>query len=209
MAVYDDVRGWDTLPYLAQEFYLEYGNFDYWVTAPSAMIVAGSGELMNPQEVLTATQNARLAKARTSDATVMIRSPAEIADPASRPKQGGTLTWHFHMNDTRDVAFSASPVFAWDAARINLPGGKTSMAMSYYPAESAGNERWGRSTEYLKNSVENFSKRWSTYPGPMRSTSPDPRPAWNIPAFCSTVSMTRARCCSSSPRMKSGTVGSR
>jgi hypothetical protein len=166
MAVYDDVRGWDTLPYLAQEFYLEYGNFDYWVTAPSAMIVAGSGELMNPQEVLTATQNARLAKARTSDATVMIRSPAEIADPASRPKQGGTLTWHFHMNDTRDVAFSASPVFAWDAARINLPGGKTSMAMSYYPAESAGNERWGRSTEYLKNSVENFSKRWSTYPWP-------------------------------------------
>lgn len=166
MAVYDDVRGWDTLPYLAQEFYLEYGNFDYWVTAPSAMLVAGSGELVNPQEVLTPAQNARLNKARSSDTTVMIRSPEEIADPASRPRQGGTLTWHFHMNDTRDVAFSASSVFAWDAARINLPGGKTSLAMSLYPAESAGTERWGRSTEYLKNSVENFSKRWSPYPWP-------------------------------------------
>jgi hypothetical protein len=166
MAVYDDVRGWDTLPYLAQEFYLEYGNFDYWVTAPSAMIVAGSGELMNPQEVLTATQNARLTKARTSDTTVMIRSPQEIADPASRPKQGGSLTWHFHMNDTRDVAFSASSTFAWDAARINLPGGKTSLAMSLYPAESAGDERWGRSTEYVKDTVERMSKRWSPYPWP-------------------------------------------
>ena len=27
--VYDDLRGWDTLPYLGSEFYLEYGNFDY------------------------------------------------------------------------------------------------------------------------------------------------------------------------------------
>jgi hypothetical protein len=166
MAVYDDLRGWDTLPYLAQEFYLEYGNFDYWVTTPSTMLVAGSGELMNPQEVLTATQRARLEKARGSDATVMIRSPQEITDPASRPKSDGTLTWHFQMKDTRDVAFSASSVFAWDAARINLPGGKTSLAMSFYPAESQGNDRWGRSTEYVKDTVERMSQRWSVYPWP-------------------------------------------
>ncbi|WP_206244587.1 M1 family metallopeptidase [Novosphingobium terrae] len=166
MAVYDDLRGWDTLPYIGQEFYLEYGNFDYWVTAPGTMLVAGSGELMNPQEVLTATQRARLEKARSSDATVMIRSPQEITDPASRPNPGGSLTWHFHMNDTRDVAFSASSVFAWDAARINLPGGKTSLAMSFYPAESQGNDRWGRSTEYVKDTVERMSQRWSVYPWP-------------------------------------------
>jgi len=43
MAVYDDLRGWDTLPYLANEFYLEYGAFDYAVTVPADMIVAGSG----------------------------------------------------------------------------------------------------------------------------------------------------------------------
>ncbi|MDE1915603.1 MAG: M1 family metallopeptidase [Sphingomonadales bacterium] len=166
MAVYDDLRGWDTLPYLAQEFYLEYGNFDYWVTAPSTMLVAGSGELMNPQEVLTPAQNARLARARASDATVMIRSPQKITDPASRPKQGGMLTWHYHMNDTRDVSFSASSVFAWDAARINLPGGKTALAESFYPAESQGNDRWGRSTEYVKDTVERMSQRWSPYPWP-------------------------------------------
>ncbi len=50
MAVYDDLRGW-TLPYLGQEFYLEYGTFDYAVTVPADMIVSGSGELVNPQEV--------------------------------------------------------------------------------------------------------------------------------------------------------------
>jgi hypothetical protein len=166
MAVYDDLRGWDTAPYLAQEFYLEYGDFDYWLTLPSDMLVAGSGELQNPAEVLTPTQVARLAKARASDATVIIRAPGEIADPASRPKRGGTLTWHYRMENTRDVAFSASKAFAWDAARINLPGGKASLAMSFYPAESQGNDRWGRSTEYLKDSVERFSAKWFVYPWP-------------------------------------------
>ncbi len=166
MQVYDDIHGWDTLPYLAQEFYLEYGNFDYYVTVPSSMLVAGSGELVNPKEVLTPAEQARLNRAKLSDKTVMIRSPAEIKDPASRPKQDGTLTWHFHMNDSRDVAFSASSVFAWDAARINLPGGKSSVAMSFYPAESQGDAAWGRSTEYMKDAVEHFSKRWYPYPWP-------------------------------------------
>ena len=166
MAVYDDIRGWDTAPYLAQEFYLEYGDFDYWVTLPASMLMAGSGELMNPREVLTPTQVARLDKARDSDATVPVRTVAEIADPASRPARGGTLTWHYRMKNTRDVAFAASSAFAWDAARIRLPNGGASLAMSYYPAESAGNARWGRSTEYVKDTVERFSARWYPYPWP-------------------------------------------
>ena len=46
MCVYDDVEGWCTLPFLGSgEFYCEYGDFDYTVTVPNDMIVAGSGEL--------------------------------------------------------------------------------------------------------------------------------------------------------------------
>ena len=167
MAVYDDIRGWDPLPYLAQEFYLEYGNFDYYVNVPANMLVAGSGELVNPQDVLTKPQQARLAKAKVSDDTVTIVSPDDIGTRRSRPSsKDGRLTWHFHMKDTRDVAFSASSIFAWDAARINLPGGKTSLAMSLYPKESQGAEGWGRSTEYIKHAVETFSARWYPYPWP-------------------------------------------
>ncbi len=166
MAVYDDIRGWDTAPYLAQEFYLDYGHFDYFVTVPADMLVAGTGELVNADEVLTQAQRQRLAQARASDKTVTIRSAAEIKDPASRPSQGGTLTWHYRMDNTRDVAFSASRAFIWDAARIKLPGDKPALAMSFYPAESAGDAAWGRSTEYLKDAVEHFSQRWATYPYP-------------------------------------------
>ena len=124
MAVYDDLRGWDTLPYIGSEFYLEYGNFDYYVTVPSGFLIVGSGDLVNPKDVLTKTQMDRLAQARGSDKTVYIRTPAEVNDPASRPKQDGTLTWHFHMDHTRDVAWSASPVFVWDAARITCRTGR-------------------------------------------------------------------------------------
>ncbi len=166
LAVYDDLHGWDTQPYIGNEFYLEYGHFDFFVTAPANMILAGSGELINPADVLTKTEIDRLDQARHSDKTVMIRTPAEVDDPATRPKREGTLTWHFAMDHTRDVSFTASSAFVWDAARINLPDGKTSLAMSVYPVESAGNEAWGRSTEYVKHTVEEFSRRWFPYPYP-------------------------------------------
>lgn len=167
MCVYDNAEGWSTLPFLGSgEFYCEYGNFDYSITVPWNIIVAGAGELQNPTEVLTPQQIARLATARNSDKTVIIRSAAEVNDPHSRPVQKGMLTWHFKMNNTRDVAFGASKAYIWDAARVNLPNGKKSLAMSVYPVESAGDNAWGRATEYLKVSIEYFSKTWFVYPYP-------------------------------------------
>jgi hypothetical protein len=168
MCVYDDTVGWDTLPFLgAGEFYLEYGDIDYEVTVPWNMIVAGSGELVNPNQVLTQTEINRLARARQSDQTIMIRDANEVNSPSSRPVHNGTLTWHFKMYNTRDVAFGASRAYMWDAAKVNLPGGKKALAMSVYPVESQGNDRWGRATEYLKKSMEYFSEKWFTYPWPV------------------------------------------
>ena len=165
MAVYDDLRGWDTQPYLGSEFYLEYGTFDYAVTVPWNWFVAGSGELTNPKDVLTAEQQRRLQQARGSDSTVYIVKPEEIGQPSSRPTASGTKTWRFRMEHTRDVAFAASPAFVWDAARINLPEGKSALAMSVYAAEGVGADKWDRSTEYVKGAIEHFSQ-WYPYPWP-------------------------------------------
>jgi len=167
MCVYDDVEGWNTLPYLGPgEFYLEYGDFDFTITAPASHIVVASGELLNPAAVLTSKQISLLEKAKVSDNTVIIRSEEEVTDPASRPA-GKSLSWHFKLLNARDIAWSSSKAFIWDAAKINLQGGKKALAMSVYPAESNGINRWGRSTEYTKASVENYSKRWYTYPYPV------------------------------------------
>jgi hypothetical protein len=167
MCVFDDVEGWNTLPYLGpSEFYLEYGNFDFAITVPASHIVVASGELLNPSEVLTPSQLKRMEAAKKSDRTVMIRSENELSDPLSRPSKS-SLTWHFKINNARDVSWASSKSFIWDAAKINLPEGKTSLAMSVYPAESKGEKAWSRSTEYIKGSIENYSKRWLTYPYPV------------------------------------------
>ena len=167
MCVYDDVQGWNTLPYLgAGEFYLEYGDVEYSITAPADMIVVGSGEFLNPQECLTAEQQKRWNEAKNSDKTVAIRSDKEVTDNNSRPAKA-SCTWKFKMINTRDVAWAASKAFVWDAARINLPGGKKSIAASAYPVESLQKNGWQRSTEMVKASIEYYSKMWYEFPYPM------------------------------------------
>ncbi len=167
MCVYDDIRGWDTHPYLgAGEFYLEYGDYDVTITAPASHIVVCSGELQNPTEVYTAEQQKRWATAKTSDKTVMIRTADEVTNPASRPAGKTTLTWKFKIKNARDVSWASSAAFIVDAARINLPSGKKSIAISTYPVESDGQAAWSRATEYTKSSIENYSKRWFEFPYP-------------------------------------------
>lgn len=165
MCVYDDIKGWNSLPYLgAGEFYLEYGDFDVAVTAPANHIVVCSGELMNPAQVYTAEQQKRWKVAAQSDKPVAIRTAEEVTNPNSRPSGATTLTWRFKMKNARDVSWASSSAFVIDAAKINLPSGKKSMAISAYPVESAGQEAWGRATEYTKYAIENYSKRWFEYP---------------------------------------------
>lgn len=168
MAVYDDVKGWNVKPYLGTgEFYLEYGSFDYTINAPSDFIVVGSGELQNPTEVLTKEQRKRLDNASKSDETVTIIGKDEVGTEDIRPNGKKMLSWHFKMDHSRDIAWAASKAFIWDAARINLPDGDKSLAMSVYPVESAGDSAWSRSTEYVKYSIEGYSKQWYKYSYPV------------------------------------------
>jgi len=167
MSVYDDILGWNTLPYWgAGEFYCEYGDITFDVTVPGNHIVMGSGELLNPQEVLTAEQLKRWNEAKNSDKTIHIRSEAEVTDPKSRPAKE-KLTWKFKITNTRDAAWASSKAFVLDAARINLPSGKKSLAVSAHPVESNGLNSYGRAVEYVKASIEHYSKMWYEYPYPM------------------------------------------
>jgi len=166
MCVYDDVRGWNTAPYLgASEFYLEYGDFDVKITTPANHYVVGSGELINGSEVFPAEQFKRYKEAGNSDKTVVIRSAEEVAATANS-NASSEKTWHFQIKNSRDFSWASSAAFVLDGAKINLPSGKKSLALSAYPVESAGNDAYGRSTEYVKASIEHYSKQWFEYPYP-------------------------------------------
>jgi hypothetical protein len=161
LAVYDDVRGWNTEQYLGQgEFYLEYGDIDFTLTVPRNFIVAGSGTLMNPLEVLTATQRQRLARARGADSTVAIVAREEAGQSSTRPAGvSPTLSWHFTARNVRDVAWAASPGFVWDAS-----GWNGILMQSYYPPEA--NPDWANSTAYVRHTIKHYSEKWFPYPYP-------------------------------------------
>ena len=182
LAVYDDVRGWNTEQYLGQgEFYLEYGDIDFALTVPRNFIVAGSGTLLNPLEVLTATQRQRLTRARTSDSTVAIVTVAEAGQAASRPSGvSPTLTWRFSAKNVRDVAWAAAPNFVWDAS-----GWNGILMQSYYPPES--DPDWHNSTVYVRHTIKHYSEKWFRYPYPTAINVAGPVGGMEYPmiVFCS------------------------
>ncbi len=167
MCVYDNVQGWNTLPYIGQgEFYLEYGDISYNITLPSGYVVVGSGELLNPKEVLSARQIERWNSAKQSEQTVMLRTAEEVAQETASKNSGKNVTWKFKCTTTRDVAWACSKAFVWDAARINLPEGRSALAMSVYPVESARDDAWKLSTQFVKGSIEYYSRYLYPYTYP-------------------------------------------
>jgi hypothetical protein len=168
LAVYDDLRGWNTEPYLGQgEFYLEYGDYTLEVTVPAGYIVAGTGMVQNPRDVLTSTQIARLAQAAKSDSVVRIVTEAELRSGAARPRTTGTMTWRFAAKNVRDVVFAASPDYQWDASSW-----KGILAMAYYRPSAAVN--WSDAADQSRMSIMEYSERWFQYPWPQISAVEGP-----------------------------------
>jgi hypothetical protein len=167
--VYDDVRGWNTEPYLGQgEFYLEYGDYTVEITVPSGYIVASTGTLTNPAAVLTPTQISRLAQASKSTTPVNIVTLDEIRSGAARPKaSGATLTWKFAAKNVRDVAWAASPEYLWDASSWN-----GILAQAYYRPSAI--DPWKDAADQTRMSIDEYSTRWFKYPWPQMSAVEGP-----------------------------------
>jgi hypothetical protein len=177
MAVYDDVRGWNPDPYLGQgEFYLEYGDIDYSVTAPAGYIIAGSGVLQNPEGVLSAEQRGRLRAASRSSEVVQIITQAEAAAAKTRPV-AGTKTWRFRAQHVRDVAWAGAPDFRWDATSWN-----SVLAQAYYEFPKAG-KAWEQAAEQTQWTIRQYSQLFFPYPYPQATSVAGPVGGMEYPMF--------------------------
>ncbi len=157
MAVYDDVRGWNHEPYIgAGEFYLEYGSFDVALTVPASYIVAATGELRNPADVLTATQRKRLSAARTSTDAVAIITRDEAGIPARTRPDNRPFTWRFTARNVRDFAWAAAPNWIWEAS--NYDGIR--IQTLYRPNA----DKWGEAHAMARGAIKFFSEQWYRYP---------------------------------------------
>jgi hypothetical protein len=164
MAAYYDVAGWQHKQFLGSgEFTLEFGDYDVKLTVPADHVVASTGELQNPGDVLSAAQRDRLDKARTASKPVVIVTQAE-AEAAEKSISKATKTWHFKAKNVRDFAFASSRKFIWDAQGYKKDGTNV-LAMSYYPKE--GNPLWERySTASIIHTIEQYNKYSFDYPYP-------------------------------------------
>ena len=167
MAVYDDKEGWQNKQFLGRgEFALAFGDYELNITVPADFIVAATGSLQNPKEVLNKDELARLELAKkTYDKPVLITTQEEAIKKEKNPVKNKTKTWKFKAEMVRDVAFAASRKYIWDAMAVKLEN-KTPLAMSYYSKE--GNPLWEKeSTVAVANTLKTYSERTIEYPYPV------------------------------------------
>ena len=170
LCAYNDVNGWQNKQFLGQgEFTLIFGNYKVAITTPGDHIVGATGECQNYKQVLTATQQKRLAQASTSKTPVVIvtQAEAEVAGKAKATDVKGKKTWVYKAENVRDFAFASSRRFIWDAMQTDVYGnGRKIWSMSFYPKE--GNPLWGQySTRVVEHTLKSYGNRTIQYPYPV------------------------------------------
>jgi len=162
MAVYDDVHGWNTLPFLgAGEFYLEYGDFDVSLTVPAGFVVTATGALANPTVVRSAQERARLSRAFTTPGQVVSVITRQEAAANDTRKVPGTRTWRFTASNVRDFAWAAGSGLRWDASTW-----EGILVQTFYHADATP---WEEANTMLKFALRQFSNTLGQYPWPQIS----------------------------------------
>ena len=170
LAVYDDVNGWQTDPYMTNgEFYMGYADYDVALTVPEGWLVAATGTLQNPEQVLSATVRERLDRARRSPDVVRVVTPEDRgAGRATARGSNGKLTWRFRAQNVRDFAWGASREYVWDATHAVVGDhdadgrADTTMIHTLYRPDRGWTD-WAR---YARHSVEFLSRMLWPYPWP-------------------------------------------
>ena len=146
------------------EFTLELGDYVVRITVPEDHIVASTGTLLNPDQVLTEAQRERLESAQDAEEPGLYRHAGGSQRKRSRSRPTGTKTWIFKADQVRDFAFASSRKFIWDAMQHNV-GDFPVMAMSYYPNEAE--PLWSRySTHAIIHTLNVYSRYTFDYPYP-------------------------------------------
>ena len=168
LAAYTDYAGWRNKQFLgAGEFTLEFGDYEVAITVPEDHIVAATGVLQNPRQVLTEAQRGRLEEARQATRNpVFIVTPDEARANEGEPSSG-VKTWRFKAQNVRDFAFASSRKFVWDAMthRQDAPDNPAVLAMSFYPNEAE--PIWSRySTHAVAHAMAVYSRFSFPFPYP-------------------------------------------
>jgi hypothetical protein len=169
MAVYDDVGGWHTDPFLGQaEFYDGFADYDVTLDVPQGWLVEGTGTLRNEPEVLADRVAGRLRQAEASDTVVHVVTEADLTDGVTRDAPDGRLRWHFTADSVRDVAYAVTRASLWDAARTEVGDRNGDGRAEYTRVEAIfrpAHEHWRQVARYAQHAIR-FHSRHTGVPYP-------------------------------------------
>jgi hypothetical protein len=166
LAVYDDVNGWVTDPYLLQaEFYMDPADYDVRLTVPRGWVVGATGTLRNAAEILAPATRARLAEARRTGNVVHVVEPGDGAN-AAFAGSGSTATWHWSADDVRDFSWGTSDRYVWDATRA-LVGPRDTVDINSFYRRSDAARAWALGgARFTRDAIEQLSNYLWPYPWP-------------------------------------------
>jgi hypothetical protein len=170
ISVYDDTDGWDMAFFTGgHEFYNDFNDYTYQVTAPKNFVVWGTGDLLNPDEVLQPQIADRFKKSFTSDDVIHVATLQELSDK-SVTKQSDTLTWKWKADYVSDVALAVSDHYIWDAGSVivDKAANRRASVQSAYDEKSKDFEKM---VEYGKHSLDWESNNYPGTPYPFQKTT--------------------------------------
>lgn len=118
IAVYDDVDGWNKIPYSgSEEFYNDFCNFKVAITVPQNYAVWATGDLLNGNEVFTKDVYKKYQLANKNDEVIDVIDSATLAQQkvtATKPFN----TFKFEAKNVVDFAFATSNHYLWKSSSL-------------------------------------------------------------------------------------------
>ncbi len=165
ISVYDDYNGWDMLPHSdRQEFYNDFNDYSFAVSAPQNYVVWATGNFLNPEEVLQPEYLSRFKNSLKSNEVIHIASEAEMKS-GKVTKNNQWNVWKFKADHITDFCFALSNHYVWDGSSVQLTTKRASVQAGY----KAGAKDFEHYVEWMRYNLDWFSKNWPgiEYPYPV------------------------------------------
>ena len=165
VSVYDDYNGWDFIQHSdRQEFYNDFNDYSFAISAPKNYVVWSTGDFLNPEEVLQPEYLKRFKESLKSDKIIHVANEAEMKS-GKVTKQNDWNVWRFKANHISDFCFALSNHYVWDASSVQLKTKRVSVQTGY----KAGAKDFEQYTGWMRYNIDWFSKNWPgvEYPYPV------------------------------------------
>jgi hypothetical protein len=132
-----DKRGWHPNPYIAREFYGNWGRFDVKITIDPSYVVAASGILQNPEEIGYGYEKEGMKVKRKKKA----------------------ITYHFISENVHDFMWAADPDYVHK--HVQVPDGP--LMHYFYVEDSITMKTWPKLMEVSPKFVSFMNKQFGKY----------------------------------------------